>query len=1388
MGALLITNCINKCLGIILLVCSLPILHAQKISPRFEHLSVEDGLSQRYVFGVVTDCRGFLWVSTEGGLNRYDGYEFKTFKHDPDDPQSLGNDVLRQIELSHADGKHRLWVGTVGGGLSSLDLETELFTNYINDPKDTTSLGNVSAWVLEESVIDGTPYLWVGMGIQDALDRFDYRTNEFKHYKIDGLPTAIFQDNEGNLWVGAKGLFRYNPSTDDFTRVTPPQEHDEDTQWYGIHKILDDGDGTLWFGSHKGLNKCVSGDRSAAKLEFVSYTHDPDDPGSYIGEGLSYIYEDRHGDFWTALSGKGLSHFDRETERFVHFNHIPDNKHSISSDIMYSMCEDNSDVLWVGTMDGIDKWDRQKSFFTRYDNTSKGPTGLADKWITGISSSMEEGHEILWIGAYGKGLCRLDRVTGNIRWFEHNHRNPNSLVENTVHQLIATAPDELLVAAIGGYSIYSISHNSFKTLYLNQTPGDYSVTYSAHVGPTGRVWLGTNGPIGEFVPEKDSIITYNWRNWGYAIHETRHNDKSILWAGTFNRGLMRLDLETDETIWYRHDPADPSSISSNFIEALYSAELEGEMVLWIGTPKGLDRFDYSTSTFTHYTTVDGLSHNQIASIIEDDNGVLWITTQLGLSRFDPIEESFRTFWKEDGLPGDGFEFETIYKNEAGEIFVGAYDGLASFIPDSLKINPYLPSVVLTDLKLFRETVPVVPTPRSEDSRFTLNKQISFVDEITLKFSENTLSLSFAALDFRSPMKNRYAYFLEGLEKDWNYVDAKHREVTYTSLNPGSYTFRVKGSNNDGVWNNEGHTLAITITPPWWRSNLAYFSYFVLSIGIFTIFYRIRLTQIRLLHQAEIDHLETERYHEIDELKSRFFANISHEFRTPLTLILGPVGKMLTKLQGSEWGPDLNLMQRQAKRLLELVTQLLDLSKLEAGRMQIQVSQRNIIPLLKGLTLSFASMAERDKITLSFNSELEDIQVYVEKDAITKIINNLLSNAFKSTESGGNIQVTAFTSNVSELSTDGEIRIEVRDNGIGISENRVKNIFDRFYQGDDSGTRAREGTGIGLALCSELVELHKGKIQVTSTKGEGTVFTVRLPLGNAHLSEADIVGIEKDLTEEIIDEQIVNGESSGLISGVLQDESPPLLLIVEDNVDVRNYVRSYLDDKYKCYEAVDGEAGLELALDIIPDLIISDVMMPKMDGVEFCHQIKTDERTSHIPVILLTAMADLQSKLDGLETGADEYLTKPFEAEELLVRIKNLIEQRELLRRRFQQDHRLIPDGLNLSSTDEQFLDKAKSIVCDNFQNFDFSVEQFSAEIFMSRQHLNRKLKAVTGRTSLEFIKLLRLKSAAQLLRNSQGSVTEVAFTVGFKHPSQFTKAFQQEYGKTPKAFITKQNK
>ena len=1376
----------------ILLLGQVTVLLAHNEQIRFEHLSVEDGLSQRFVLEVVVDCQGFLWVATEDGLNKYDGYEFKSFRHDPEDSLSLGGNILRQVLESHAYDEHKLWVCTVGGGLACMDLTTERFTNYTHNPLDSTSISNNSVWILEETNFDGIPEIWVGV-IGPSLDRLNIKTGAFRRYPFPSMVTDLFYDDEGILWVGTydHGLGKYDPANDDFTFYEHDPDDPSSLASLGTYDMTEDHLGNLWVGTIGPLDRIDRSGRDREDLRFVHYRHDPNDPTSFSGPSVEYLFEDSKENLWVGTFGGGLNLLDLQTGKFTRFVHNPDNPHSIGSNSIFSIAEDHSGNIWFGHQNGISKWDAQKAPFNRYEFMPSGPTGLENKWITSVISTWEAGEEILWLGTVGKGLCRFNRTTGEITWYLHSPSDPNSLADNTVLSLALPQPDILMIVTWGGLSHFDMKTESFETYYLYPNQGsDYyeDVMITSHLGPSGRLWLGVFNHIAEFDFEENRLQPVA-KVRAYAVHESVHQGRHFLWGGSFNNGLLRMDLDTHDKTWYTHESNDSTSIADDMIEALYSNSVLGKDYLWVGTMNGLDRYDYETETFKHYTMEDGLPHNHITCIEEDLAGDLWITSKIGLTRFDPVEEAFETYWKADGLPSDGYEMESIHVNAAGEVFVGGDKGLVSFFPDSLHGNSKAPRVVLTDFKLFHESVPIQPSRDPEaQPGFFLEKHISYMDKLILSYRENIFALSFSALDFRSPEKNQYAYYLEGFESDWNYVDAESREAKYTNLNPGHYTFHVKASNNDGVWNEAGTSLRILITPPWWETTLAYGGYFFMFVLLILGVLRYQLVKIRLKHQVELEHLSAEHYHELDEHKSRFMANISHEFRTPLTLILGPVSNLLGRVKDTGLREDLKLIQRQAKRLLELVIQLMDIAKLENNQMILQASQQNIVPLLKGLVRSFTTLAERNKVALEFDSVAQDIQLYVEREAMVKIFNNLLSNAFKFTEAGNTVRVELSTEETSTISPEGEVVIRVTDTGIGIPQAHLRKVFDRFHQVDTTETRQWGGTGIGLSLTQELVELHRGTIHVQSELKVGTTFTVRLPRGKGHLTPHEIAKntfVSDSEIQEPNDEPAYDHHDDK--SRAKNESVQPMVLIVEDNEDVRHYIRTYLENDYVCQEAIDGRDGLTQVRKHIPDLVICDIMMPKLNGLELCQQIKGDERTSHIPVLMLTAKADMESKVSGLEIGADAYLTKPFEATELKIRIKNLIDQRQALKARFQREFNLIPPDLDISSMDHQFLKRAIHVIHDRIADPAMKVDVLAGEMHMSRQQLNRKLKGLTGRTTVEFLRLTRLKRAAILLRANHASVTEIAYQVGFSNPSHFSRSFHQEFGQTPSRYMTEQN-
>jgi signal transduction histidine kinase/DNA-binding response OmpR family regulator len=818
----------------------------------------------------------------------------------------------------------------------------------------------------------------------------------------------------------------------------------------------------------------------------------------------------------------------------------------------------------------------------------------------------------------------------------------------------------------------------------------------------------------------------------------------------------------------------------------------GEMVkddagyLWVATSGGgLNRLDPESGKFKHYTTKEGMLSNTITNVVMDNQGYLWVSSFRGLERFDPGTGECISYDKSDGLLTLEFTQGTAFKSPSGHIYLAGPGGITYFHPDSLTINRQVPGVVITNMYLF-------------DNPLSLD----LTQQIELRHTENFLTFEFAALNFTNSQKNQYRYRMIGLDPDT--VEAGlRRTASYTDIKPGTYTFWVTGSNNDGFWNPEGKSVEITIRPPWSRSGLAIGLYVLLFIT--AVMGIIRLRTWKLINDRKVLEkqvrertrlIEEKDRHilEMDRMKTRFFANVSHEFRTPLTLILSPLEELISRRKpGDPEMRKLGVIRRNSMRLLDLVNQLLDLSKLDSGKLKLELVHEDLVKVLRLTCASFISLAEKNRIKYNFHLPNRGWITWFDAGKLETILNNLLSNAFKYTPREGIVDCFV-RMEVSENSREQKngpehLSISVIDSGPGIPKEKLDLIFDRFYQGEEHNHLEGGGTGIGLSLTRELVELIHGEITVNSEPGEGSCFTVRIPLGKEHLKESEYIirenggqrmpqadhGLSVANEKEKTDEQ--------------NETSPPLpplepihLLVVEDNSDLRSYLREQLQNHYTIVEARAGEEGLKRALRVIPDLIITDVMMPGMDGIELCKRLKTNERTSHIPVIMLTAKADFDSRIKGLETGADDYILKPFHIKELKTRIHNLIHQRNLLRERFSRNVDTIAEDFRLNSYDVRFIRRITEVVENHLPDFEFDVKQLQENSGMSHTQLYRKLHALTGLSPSRFIRHLRLKRAVRLLEEDQAPITHVAFEVGFGNLSYFTKCFKEEFGISPSEY------
>ena len=1369
----------------------------------FNQIPPPTGLHPGTVSGV-QDLNGYMWIGTyQSALRRYDGYKYKLYTNDPQNPNSMAGNWMESL---YADRNGFIWIGTLGQGLDRLDPATGNFIHHRFDPDNKNSLSNDTVRTILE---DREGMLWIGT--QDGLNRFNPQTGEFTRYvhQIDdpyslscNRVMKVYEDRQGIIWVGTGSV------------------------WDGQGGETDEG----------GLNRF---DKETGK--FFRYLHDPDNPTSLIDNKVKAIFEDSRGTFWVGTAGDGLHIMDRVNGTFQRHLYDPLRPNKLSrppqkkirphaDDHITFIIEDATGAIWIGTFgNGLNRVDPKTREVTHYPNFKDPESGLEMEvpwWACVTRDGM------LWIG-YWRGLYRVDPLPKNIPYFSTG---------TPVTQILTDRTGALWYGSDDGLVRKDLT-NGKEQRFFHQDGNPRSLSNN-RIGAlfqdkSGVLWIGTGNGLNRFDAETNSFARETFNKEGDstlitqgvgAIHEDRQGS---FWFGVISEGagVMRKDKKSGKLIRYRHNPNDTSSFSigevyrifedqsgtiwigtrggglNRFIPEtgkfqhylslanIHNIAQDAEGILWVGTSTGLYKSNAELDAFSRFTGPNNELPDNMAvnGVLEDDQQSLWVNASIGICRISPERNEVMIFSRyNDPIFYNG---TGNHKGKDGELFFGGGSGYFSVVPSRMKGNSKAPQIVFSDFRIADQ--PVV----AGAGKSPLRVPLSSTKEIRLKHDQNVFSFDFAGIHYRSPKDNQHLFIMENLDNTWRKA-GEEKTAYYYNVPPGEYIFRVKAANSDGMWSES--SVAVIVEPPLWLTVWAYGVYALVFAGSLYGGWRYLQRLERKKNEQKVRQMKAEQLLEMDRLKSRFFANISHEFRTPLTLILSPLEKLLA--EQSENGRRRSLyetMQRNARRLLFLVNQLLDLSKLEARKMNLEAHPGDIIDFMRRITSSFASLAEERNINFQVHSPAGTLWTCFDADKLEKVLNNLLSNAFKFTPEGGEITISLrlkSSSKNSRLPSDKayiQTEFSVRDSGAGIPQDQLDRVFDRFYQVDNSLTREQEGSGIGLSLTRELVEVHQGTINVSSEVGKGTQFTVSLPLELVHPKQLDVASKLVDEQHDtsgrvhaipsIADAVTSSSNSDELEVEVDGDGSTPLVLIVEDNDDLRRFLRQCLseDTNFLCrvIEAANGQQGYDLALAQIPDLIISDVMMPKMDGMELCRILKSDKRTDHIPIILLTARASAESKIEGLETGADDYLTKPFEAYELLVRIRNLIEGRKKLRERFSRGITLQPASIPMTSMDEKLLQHVMKIMEEHMGDSSFGVEAFGREAGMSRTQLHRKLKALTDQSPGDFIRMMRLKRAAELLNNQVGSIAEVAFMVGFNDPSYFTKCFQKQFGRTPSEFI-----
>ncbi len=1330
----------------ILLLCKS--LFAQKLEVSFDKLTVESGLSQSSVISITQDSMGFMWFGAKDGLNRYDSRTFEVFRNNPKDSTSLSSD--QNINALLTDSKGNLWVGTQKG-LNKYLPETKSFQRFLNNPGDNHSLSNNTIRCLYE---DKQGNIWVGtenglnkLNKNGSFDRF-FCASSFGAGLIHPIIKAIYQDKTGDIWVGSQGgiaVFSPDQKSKNPTTFFHDKENQNSISDDDVNSITSDFHGNVWIGTHfRGLNKFDFSNRI-----FKHYTTSN---SGIVNDIIRKITPDKDGLLWIATLN-GISVLDPDRETFTNHSYDPELPQSLNQNSIYDIYQDVANSVWVGTYYGGANVYHPKSLsFKVYQHYS-----YKNSLSSNIISVIEEDKQgNLWIGTEAEGLNYFNRKSGAFTTYRSGN-GKNSLSSNLIKSISIDKNQNLWIAAYdGGVDFYDTDTRLFKNYKLSHsnTFSEKRVT-STLVDDSADIWVGTKGKgLFRYNRVSDYFEPLNNKNHTFFLPATNitllyQDQKNTLWVAT------------DEGLFYRQKGATKFSkvkIKDNsfFEQISVISETESGNLLFGSFYQGFAVYNPLSKKMKCYTVLNGLPSNTIASIVEDNQQRIWISTDKGIARLH--NDQVKVYNKNDGLPGNVFNYHSVWKDSKGILFFGGYNGLVSFDPSQVSDNKLPPRIVFTDLHLVNKKVDV------GDSSKVLPRSLNTIDKLVLSYKQNVFSIGFSVLNYVKPRKNSYVYKLEGFEDEWKKVSTP--AASFTNLPAGTYNLLVKGSNNDGIFSTHSANLKIIIKPPFWRTWWAYLLYILVIAAVAYVVIRFFLIRASL-----------KREHEAHQMKLDFFTNVSHEIRTPLTLILGPLEKIIQDTQDNlSLHKQLLIVNKNTKRLMKLVNELMDFRKIESGKMELNLSSDNIVPFLNEIYLSFQHLALQQKVEYSFKADQEFINVCFDKEQLETVILNLLSNAFKFTaKQHPKVSMEVYCRR--DL-----VFICIKDNGKGVAEESKSKLFTDFYQVPNHDQRTI-GTGIGLALAKKIAQLHQGDL-VLEEDNSMTSFCLSLKavdkgFNRSQISGDTVIRKVKPQFEQTIDNDFI-AESTPKRSIV---SNLPLLLVVEDNADVRDFIVKTLSEVYQIIEAENGKQALSLAFEKIPDVIISDVMMPEMDGFEFCAKIKTDIRTRHIPVVLLTARSSDLHELEGLKTGADVYLTKPFSPQKLMLITGNLVSLYQNMRDKFSKQFSLEPTNTLLGSPDEEFLNKVLQLLEENIANSEFNVNLFASEIGMSTPVFYKKIAALTGLTVNNFIKSVRLKRSLQLLQQKAGNISEIAYMVGFNDAKYFSKEFKKQYGKTPSAYL-----
>lgn len=1428
----------------------------------FASISTAQGLSNSTVNCMIQDQQGFLWIGTNYGLNRFDGYTFETFFHVPNDKRGILRNSIRSL---FEDSRGNIWILFTDGGASVYDPHRRAFTNYLAFTAEHSGTTDYffkdfvgGTFIVEDLQGD----VWIGT--MSGICRYEAASGQFRRYLANkpdksNIITTLCIDDDGTLWAGSQnGLWEYQRQTDNFVRHIYDPIQDNAPNRNAVSSLMPGASGNVWVGTRgRGLLRLY---RNKGQIRFDNLHKKYGITGSWDFLAVNSIVPMPDGAL-TLATGDGLLYLESPKDSSCRFQvWRPDEKPDAGSDrsSISTLFQDSRGNLWFSC--------QGNSWMIRAGAPEIRPVAIKlAPPISGIKSTviLEDRTGVLWFGTSRSGLYKYDLNRKAFYLRRQLFRDNQEVDIRSVYAISRVSPNRVYIGLANGFAEADLSlktlvyqgfkpasarHPSAKTVgtiypasdgqvwlgyydgqisrfdpasgqFVHYQPATASQHYFGFWSPRnmiedrqGRIWIAASQGIARYEAAADTFVYFRtdpgnpnalMPGMVWSLYRETEKDNDTLWVGTASGGLYALNTLTGELRQYANNPADPYSLPDNHVKVIARSPTDRDSILWLGTSSGLCKFNTRTHRAYLYQTDNYKAMNSILSIVPDERGNLWLSTMQGLSCFHIATGTFRLYSSLQGLPDVEFNPHSCWKDSTGHICFGSNNGIVYFHPDSIFPNPFAPEVTLTNFRVFNRKVEVGDTLNGQ---VVLPRDIRFLKRIVLRASNNDFTIEFSGLHFAAPEAIQYAYKLENYDTDWKNTNGANRSATYTNLPPGIYRFVVKAANQDGLWCSQPASIEIQVLPPWWKSLWFRILLVIIFTSMLYIWATLRTKRISLRKQ-ELEHqvaeqtqslrkangeLElqksrieqmAEQIHQADQLKLRFFTNISHEFKTPLTLILGPAESLMNVPEvksNTLLERKINLILKNGQRLLRLINQLLEIRSMETGQARLRQVRGDINAFVGEIVVLFQDIALQHNLHIAFTDHRQPLEMDFDPDKIEKVMYNLLSNAVKYTPAGGKIKVGLGIDN-------NRLTIQVEDTGIGIPPEYLPHIFDRFFKAEGpEGQNVQLSAGIGLSITKDIVEMHGGSIEVKSEPGVGTQFRVHLPLSESKTSGTSI---EDTAAQLVYTRSMLEGETiaapqarSPLPEPSTHTDARHTLLLVEDNSELMSFLIEGFSPIFNVIAAPDGMKGREIAFSEIPDLIVSDVMMPGISGIELCRAIKTDDRTSHIPVILLTARASKESQLLGLETGADDYIVKPFSFELLKQKLLNIMASRERMRALLREKIEVRPGELSAASRDQDFIARAIQIAEQNLENEKLGVDFMADALGMGRTNLYKKFRALTDMSINDFIKTIRIRRAAQYLDNTNLTIEEIMYKVGYRDRTHFNQQFAALFGLSPSAF------